>query len=125
VLRVASITKERASHHQGMGELHLEIIGRPHEARVQGRRQCRRTAGRLIARRSPAPPRSITSQEADRRRRSVARVKIRFEPLPPGSALCSRQLIGEHGAKEYVPGVEKGLKGPIDTGVLAGFRLST
>jgi elongation factor G len=51
-----------------------------------------------------------------------ARVKIRFEPLPPGSGYqFENDVVGGTVPKEYIPGVEKGLKGSIDTGVLAGF----
>src|SRR6266567_1279980 len=40
-----------------------------------------------------------------------ARVKIRFEPLPPGSGFVfENSVIGGAVPKEYVPGVEKGLR---------------
>ncbi len=51
-----------------------------------------------------------------------ARVKMRFEPLPPGSGfLFENKVVGGTVPKEYVPGVEKGIKGSIENGVLAGF----
>ena len=39
--------RERPDHHQGDGRAPPRDPGRPHEARVQGRGQCRRAAGRL------------------------------------------------------------------------------
>jgi len=51
-----------------------------------------------------------------------ARVKLRFEPLPPGSGFVfENAVVGGAVPKEYVPGVEKGLKASTETGVLAGF----
>src|SRR5207253_7489405 len=50
------------------------------------------------------------------------RVKLRFEPLPPGSGcVFENEVVGGTVPKEYVPGVEKGLKASTETGVLAGF----
>ncbi len=47
---------------------------------------------------------------------------MRFEPLPPGSGfLFENKVVGGTVPKEYVPGVEKGIKGSIENGVLAGF----
>jgi elongation factor G len=51
-----------------------------------------------------------------------ARVKITFEPLPPGSGYqFENDVVGGTVPKEYIPGVEKGLKGSLESGVLAGF----
>ncbi len=51
-----------------------------------------------------------------------ARVKMHFEPLPPGSGFSfESKVIGGTVPKEYIPGVEKGVKGSLDNGVLAGF----
>jgi elongation factor G len=51
-----------------------------------------------------------------------ARVKMHFEPLPPGSGFSfESKVIGGSVPKEYIPGVEKGVKGSLDSGVLAGF----
>jgi elongation factor G len=51
-----------------------------------------------------------------------ARVKIRFEPMPPGTGYeFENDVVGGTVPKEYIPGVEKGLKGSVDNGVLAGF----
>lgn len=51
-----------------------------------------------------------------------ARVKFLFEPLEPGSGFVfESKIVGGAVPKEYLPGVEKGLKASIDSGVLAGF----
>ena len=55
-------------------------------------------------------------------RGEYAKVKIRFEPLPPGSSFIfeNRADAGAVPA-EYLPGVEKGLKAASQVGVIAGF----
>jgi elongation factor G len=51
-----------------------------------------------------------------------ARIKVRFEPLPPGSGFeFENDVVGGNVPKEYIPGVEKGIKGSMDSGPLAGF----
>src|SRR5207244_12562381 len=51
-----------------------------------------------------------------------ARIKIRFEPLPPGSGFVfENSVVGGAVPREYVPGVEKGLRASTENGVLAGF----
>ncbi len=53
-----------------------------------------------------------------------ARVKMHFEPLPPGSGFSfESKVVGGTVPKEYIPGVEKGVKGSLDNGVLAGFPI--
>ena len=49
-------------------------------------------------------------------------MKIKFEPLPPGSGFqFENTVVGGNVPKEYIPGVEKGLRQALETGVLAGF----
>jgi elongation factor G len=51
-----------------------------------------------------------------------ARIKLRFEPLLPGGGYeFENDVVGGAVPKEYVPGVEKGLEGSRNSGVLAGF----
>jgi elongation factor G len=51
-----------------------------------------------------------------------ARVKLAIEPGEPGSGFVfDSKVIGGSVPKEYIPGVEKGLKSVLDNGVLAGF----
>ncbi|MBU6320029.1 MAG: elongation factor G [Alphaproteobacteria bacterium] len=51
-----------------------------------------------------------------------ARVKIRFEPQPPGSGYeFESAIVGGSIPKEYIPGVEKGIKSVMASGPLVGF----
>jgi elongation factor G len=51
-----------------------------------------------------------------------ARVKLALEPGEPGSGFVfESKVIGGSVPREYIPGVEKGLKSVLDNGVLAGF----
>ena len=53
-----------------------------------------------------------------------ARVMITFEPGEPGSGFVfENSIVGGAVPKEYIPGVEKGLKSIKDNGLLAGFPL--
>ena len=69
--RVAVDHESGQTDHQGDGRTAPRNHRRPHEARVQGRRQCRRAAGRLS--RDHHPPRRdrLYPQKADRRRRAI------------------------------------------------------
>jgi elongation factor G len=107
---------------KGMGELHLEIIvdRMKREFKVDANVGAPQVAYRE----------TITcTAEADYIHKKqtggagqFARVKLRFEPLPPGSGfIFENEVVGGTVPKEYVPGVEKGLKASTETGVLAGF----
>src|ERR1700716_1111181 len=91
-----------------------------------------------IARRSPAPPRSITrtrsrpaapaSMPASRSASSRCRpasgscLRTRRADAPRRSGLgVENEVVGGAVPKEYVPGVEKGLRSSTENGVLAGF----
>ncbi len=51
-----------------------------------------------------------------------ARVIIEFEPQKPGEGyLFESKIVGGSVPKEYIPGVEKGLEGSLENGVMAGF----
>ncbi len=51
-----------------------------------------------------------------------ARIKIVCEPLPPGGGfIFENDVVGGNVPKEYIPGVEKGFKSVLGSGVLAGF----
>ena len=66
-------SRERPDHHQGDGRAPSRDHRRPHEARVQGRRQCRRAAGGLSRDHHAAGRRRLHAQEADRRLGPVRR----------------------------------------------------
>ncbi len=53
-----------------------------------------------------------------------ARVKIVIEPGEPNTGFVfESKIIGGAVPKEYIPGVEKGLKSVLDNGVVAGFPM--
>jgi len=107
---------------KGMGELHLEIIvdRMKREFKVEANVGAPQVAYReTITRTSEV---DYTHKKQTGGSGQFARVKIRFEPLPPGSGYqFENDVVGGTVPKEYIPGVEKGLKGSIDNGVLAGF----
>jgi elongation factor G len=51
-----------------------------------------------------------------------ARIKLIIEPAEAGEGFVfESKVVGGNVPKEYIPGVEKGLKSVLDNGVLAGF----
>lgn len=51
-----------------------------------------------------------------------ARIILEIEPQEPGAGyLFESKVVGGAVPKEYIPGVEKGLKAALETGVFAGF----
>src|SRR3546814_2415931 len=51
-----------------------------------------------------------------------ARIKLVFEAQEPGAGFTFENAItGGSVPREFIPGVEKGLKSALETGVLAGF----
>jgi len=107
---------------KGMGELHLEIIvdRMKREFKVEANIGAPQVAYReTITRTSEI---DYTHKKQSGGSGQFARVKIRFEPLPAGSGFeFENDVVGGSVPKEYIPGVEKGLKGSVDNGVLAGF----
>ena len=107
---------------KGMGELHLEIIvdRMKREFKVDANVGAPQVAYRETITR-PAEV-DYTHKKQTGGAGQFARVKLRFEPLAPGEGFAfENEVIGGAVPKEYVPGVEKGLKASTETGVLAGF----
>ena len=107
---------------KGMGELHLEIIvdRMKREFKVEANIGAPQVAYRETI--SRVADVDYTHKKQTGGSGQFARVKIRFEPLPPGSGyVFENDVVGGNVPKEYIPGVEKGLKGSLDSGVLAGF----
>ncbi len=107
---------------KGMGELHLDIkvdilrrtykvdanIGAPQVA-------YRETLGRRAEI-------DYTHKKQTGGTGQFARVKLVFEPLPPGSGFVfENDIVGGSIPKEFIPGVEKGLKSVMNSGPLVGF----
>jgi elongation factor G len=99
---------------KGMGELHLEIIvdRMKREFKVDANVGAPQVAYRETITRNAEV--DYTHKKQTGGAGQFARVKLRFEPLPPGSGFAfENAVVGGAVPKEYVPGVE--------TGVLAGF----
>jgi elongation factor G len=107
---------------KGMGELHLEIIvdRMKREFKVDANIGAPQVAYReTITRHAEV---DYTHKKQTGGAGQYARIKLAFEPLPPGSGFVfDNKVVGGAVPKEYVPGVEKGLKSSTETGVLAGF----
>src|SRR5712672_557073 len=107
---------------KGMGELHLEII--VDRMKREFKVDANVGAPQVAYRETITRPSEIdyTHKKQTGGAGQYARVKIRFEPLPPGSGFVfENEVVGGAVPKEYVPGVEKGLRSSTENGVLAGF----
>jgi len=107
---------------KGMGELHLEIkvdiLKRTYkvEANVG--------APQVAYRETLSKPVTVDYNHKKQTGGSgqFARVKLEFEPLPPGSGFVfENDVVGGSVPKEFIPAVEKGLKAQKESGLLAGF----
>ncbi len=107
---------------KGMGELHLDIIvdRLKREFKVEANVGAPQVAYRETIGKSYDE--DYTHKKQSGGAGQFARVKIKFEPLPPGSGFqFENTVVGGNVPKEYIPGVEKGLRQALETGVLAGF----
>ena len=107
---------------RGMGELHLEIIvdRMKREFKVDANVGPPQVAYRETLTR--AAQINYTHKKQTGGSGQFARVKLLFEPLPPGSGFVfESKVVGGRVPKEFIPGVEKGIKGVADGGLLAGF----
>jgi len=109
---------------KGMGELHLEIIvdRMKREFKVDANVGAPQVAYRETITRAAEIDYIHRKQTGGAGQ--FARVKIRFEPMPAGSGFVfENEVVGGTVPKEYVPGVEKGLKGAAENGIIAGFPM--
>ena len=106
----------------GMGELHLEIIvdrlKREHKVEVvQGKLQV--AYKETIQRPSEAEGKYIKQSGG---RGQYGHVWIKFEPLERGQGFeFVNAIVGGTIPREFIPGVEKGLKEAINSGILGGY----
>jgi elongation factor G len=108
----------------GMGELHLEIIvdRMKREFKVEANVGAPQVAYRETI--SRAADIDYIHKKQTGGSGQYARVKIRFEPLQPGSGFeFENDVVGGNVPKEFIPAVEKGLTSAKETGVLAGFPM--
>ena len=107
---------------RGMGELHLEIIvdRMKREFKVDANVGAPQVAYRETITREIETDYIHKKQSGGAGQ--FARVKIRFEPKDlAGGFEFESGVVGGSVPKEYIPGVEKGIKGACESGVLAGF----
>ena len=109
---------------KGMGELHLEIIvdRMKREFKVEATVGAPQVAYReTITRKQEV---DYTHKKQTGGTGQFARVKLLLEPQEQGAGfLFESKVIGGSVPKEYVPGVEKGVKSVLENGVLAGFPM--
>ena len=106
----------------GMGELHLDIL----VDRLKREFGVEANIGQpqVAYREALAAPVDIdyTHKKQSGGSGQFGRVKIRFEPLEPGEGVqFESKVVGGNVPKEYIPGVEKGVRTMAETGLLAGF----
>ncbi|MEQ8249394.1 MAG: elongation factor G [Alphaproteobacteria bacterium] len=109
---------------KGMGELHLEIIvdRMKREFKVDANVGAPQVAYRETI--TKAAGIDYTHKKQTGGSGQFARIKLEFEPLDAGSGFVFEDEIrGGNVPKEYIPGVEKGLKSVAESGLLAGFPL--
>jgi elongation factor G len=124
-LRVATDPDTGQTILSGMGELHLEIIvdrmqrefgvganvGKPQVAYRETIRAASEAQGRFIRQTGGH------GQYGD--------VKLRIEPLPPGSGFeFENEIVGGRVPREFIPAVERGAMEALEGGVLAGYPMS-
>jgi len=110
---------------KGMGELHLEII----VDRLKREFKVEANVGepQVAYRETITKPCDIeyTHKKQSGGAGQFAKVKIKFEPTEDhtGFEFCNT-VVGGNVPKEYIPGVEKGLRSAMDSGVLAGYPVT-
>jgi elongation factor G len=122
--RVSSDAESGQTIIKGMGELHLEIIvdRMKREFKVEANVGAPQVAYRETI--SKKIEQDYTHKKQTGGSGQFARVKIRFEPLPPGGGFeFENDVVGGAVPREFVPGVEKGLKAAKESGVIAGFPM--
>ena len=122
--RVSSDDESGQTIIKGMGELHLEIIvdRLKREFKVDANVGAPQVAYRETI--SKETDIDYTHKKQTGGSGQFARVKFILEPLEPGSGFVfENKIVGGSVPKEYIPGVEKGIKSVMDTGVLAGFPM--
>ncbi|NDW06720.1 elongation factor G [Jiella pacifica] len=108
----------------GMGELHLDILvdRMKREFKVEANVGAPQVAYReTITRRAEV---DYTHKKQTGGTGQFARVKMTFEPAEIGEGFTfESKIVGGSVPKEYIPGVEKGIKSVMTSGPLAGFPM--
>jgi elongation factor G len=107
---------------KGMGELHLDILvdRMRREFKVEANIGAPQVAYRETI--SHKTDIDYTHKKQTGGTGQFARVKLEIEPVAPGTGYSfESKIVGGAVPKEYIPGVEKGIKSVMDSGPLAGF----
>ena len=107
---------------KGMGELHLDILvdRMKREFKVEANIGAPQVAYRETI--SMQADVDYTHKKQTGGTGQFARVKLEIVPTEPGEGYSfESRIVGGVVPKEYVPGVEKGIKSVMDSGPLAGF----
>jgi len=108
----------------GMGELHLDII--VDRLRREFKVDANIGAPQVAYRETITKTAEIdyTHKKQTGGSGQFARVKLIVEPMEPGSGFeFLNEVVGGAVPREFIPGVEKGIKSVLNTGVLAGFPI--
>ncbi|RAU20702.1 elongation factor G [Paramagnetospirillum kuznetsovii] len=122
--RVTSDAESGQTVIKGMGELHLEILvdRMKREFKVEANVGAPQVAYRETI--SKVYECDYTHKKQTGGSGQFARVKIKFEPGETGTGyVFENKVVGGSVPKEYVPGVDKGIRSAKDNGVIAGFPL--
>ncbi|WP_068119531.1 elongation factor G [Tropicimonas marinistellae] len=107
---------------KGMGELHLDILvdRLKREFKVEANIGAPQVAYRETI--SKEVEHSYTHKKQSGGSGQFAEVKMIITPTEPGEGYSfESRIVGGAVPKEYIPGVEKGIKSVMDSGPLAGF----
>jgi len=122
--RVSSDNESGQTIIKGMGELHLDIIvdRMKREFKVEANIGAPQVAYRETIQGNATV--DYTHKKQSGGAGQFARVKLSVEPLPPGKGRQVENIIkGGAIPKEFIPGVEKGIEGVAESGILAGFPM--
>ena len=107
---------------KGMGELHLDII--VDRMRREFKVDANVGAPQVAYRETITRPSEVdyTHKKQTGGSGQFARIKLQLEPAGRGSGFSfDSKVVGGSVPREYLPGVEKGVKGAMDSGVIAGY----
>ena len=110
---------------KGMGELHLDII--VDRLRREFKVDANVGEPQVAYRETFTKPCDIeyTHKKQSGGAGQFAKVKIKFEPIEGYNGFeFVNTVVGGNVPKEYIPGVEKGLRSAMDAGVIAGYPVS-
>ena len=122
--RVSSDNESGQTIIKGMGELHLDIIvdRMKREFKVEANIGAPQVAYRETIQGTATV--DYTHKKQSGGAGQFAKVKLSVEPLEPGKGREIENIVkGGSIPKEFIPGVEKGIEGVADSGILAGFPM--